>query len=63
MAHEWGIDAKEASFPALVVHALEDGLAIQRALDPDAVPADAVVAATELILRGAYRSSTRQPEG
>jgi AcrR family transcriptional regulator len=61
VAHELGIDATEASFTALVVHALEDGLAIQRAIDPDAVPADAVVAATELVLRGARRSSTQQP--
>ncbi|MFI5691171.1 TetR/AcrR family transcriptional regulator [Kribbella sp. NPDC051586] len=28
---------------ALIVHALEDGLLIQRAIDPDAVPAEAVV--------------------
>jgi AcrR family transcriptional regulator len=62
VAHELGIDATEASFPALVVHALEDGLAIQRAINPDAVPADAVVTATELVLRGVRRSSTQQPE-
>ncbi|OQO89466.1 hypothetical protein B1813_21245 [Saccharomonospora piscinae] len=61
VAHELGIDATEASFPALVIHALEDGLAIQRALDPESIPADAVVAATELILRGARRA-TQQPE-
>lgn len=60
VAHELGIDATEASFPALVVHALEDGLAIQRAINPDAIPADAVVTATELVLRGARRT---QPEG
>lgn len=60
VAHELGIDAAEASFPALVVHALEDGLAIQRALDPEGVPADAVVTATELVLRGARRSSNEQ---
>ncbi|RII09216.1 HTH-type transcriptional regulator SrpR [Streptomyces sp. YIM 130001] len=58
VAHELGIDAGQAAFPALVVHALEDGLAIQRALDPDAVPADAVVTATELVLRGLRRSGT-----
>ncbi|GAB3460002.1 hypothetical protein [Actinophytocola sediminis] len=62
MAHELGTGAAEASFPALVVHALEDGLAIQRAINPDAVPADAVVTATELVLRGARRSGTQQPE-
>lgn len=62
VAHELGVSAAEASFTALVVHALEDGLAIQRAIDPDRVPADAVVTATELVLRGARRSTTQQPE-
>ncbi|WP_350280264.1 TetR/AcrR family transcriptional regulator [Kribbella sp. HUAS MG21] len=36
---------------ALIVHALEDGLLIQRALDPDAVPAEAVVDAYLRITR------------
>lgn len=62
MFYELGIDATEASCPALVVHALEDGLAIRRALDPDGVSADAVVTATELVLRGARRSSDEQSE-
>ncbi|ANY06841.1 TetR/AcrR family transcriptional regulator [Pseudonocardia sp. HH130630-07] len=55
VAHELGVDRAGAAFTALVVHALEDGLAIQRAIDPDSVPADAVVAATEMVLRGARR--------
>lgn len=59
VAHELGIDPAEASFTALMVHALEDDLAIQRAIDPDAVPPDAVVSATALVLRGARR--TRPP--
>nr|WP_202888559.1 TetR/AcrR family transcriptional regulator [Kribbella solani] len=36
---------------ALIVHALEDGLLIQRAIDPDAVPAEAVVDAYLKITR------------
>ncbi|MEJ3651762.1 helix-turn-helix domain-containing protein [Actinomycetes bacterium KLBMP 9759] len=43
----------DPAFVALVVHALEDGLAVQRAVDPESVPSDAVVMATELVLRGA----------
>jgi AcrR family transcriptional regulator len=60
VGHELGVSAAEASFTALVVHALEDGLAIQRAINPGTVPADAVVTATELVLRGAARS--RDPD-
>ncbi len=52
VAHEIG--SSGAEFAALVVHAPEDGLAIQRAIDPDSVPADAIVTATELVLRGAH---------
>ncbi|MEV5960348.1 TetR/AcrR family transcriptional regulator [Kribbella sp. NPDC051952] len=36
---------------ALIIHALEDGLLIQRALDPDAVSAEAVLDAYLLITR------------
>lgn len=43
----------DAEFVALVAHALEDGLAIQRAIDPASVPPETVVAATRLLLDGA----------
>lgn len=36
---------------ALIVHALEDGLLIQRAIDPDAVPPEAVVDAYLRVIR------------
>lgn len=60
VAHELGVDATEASFPALVVHALEDGLAVQRAIDPESVPPDAVVTATQLVLQGARRQAATE---
>ncbi|MER7079795.1 transcriptional regulator, TetR family [Saccharopolyspora kobensis] len=53
VARELGTDTAEAAFTALIVHALEDGLAIQRAIDPGSVPPDAIVTATEIVLRGA----------
>jgi AcrR family transcriptional regulator len=36
---------------ALIVHALEDGLLIQRSLDPEAVPAEAMVDAVAVLSR------------
>ncbi|MER7013144.1 TetR family transcriptional regulator [Saccharopolyspora sp. NPDC000359] len=62
VARELGCGAEEAAFTALVVHALEDGLAIQRAINPDSVPPDAVVTATEVVLRG-MRSSEEPRTG
>lgn len=38
-------------FLALIAHALEDGLFIQRALTPDQVPPEAVIDAVDLLLR------------
>ncbi|TWD80303.1 TetR family transcriptional regulator [Kribbella amoyensis] len=46
---------------ALIVHALEDGLLIQRALDPDAVPPEAVVDAVTLLAR-AWVALARNPQ-
>lgn len=41
----------DPAFLALIAHALEDGLLIQRALDPENVGEEAVVDAVELLLR------------
>ena len=41
----------DPAFLALIVHALEDGLLIQRILDPGAVTDEAVVDAVDLLLR------------
>ena len=41
----------DLSFLALIAHALEDGLFIQRALTPDEVPPDVVVDAVDLLIR------------
>ncbi|WP_344680237.1 TetR/AcrR family transcriptional regulator [Saccharopolyspora taberi] len=50
--HELGDDAPaDADFLALILHALEDGLLIQRLLHPDRISDEVVVDAAELLLR------------
>jgi AcrR family transcriptional regulator len=48
-------------FLALIAHALEDGLFIQRALTPDEVPPEAVVDAVDLLIRSWIALATAAP--
>ncbi|QRX89716.1 TetR/AcrR family transcriptional regulator [Streptomyces noursei] len=50
----------DPAFLALIVHALEDGLLIQRLLTPDGIPGDVVVDAFDLLLRS-WIALARQP--
>ncbi|MFJ9614020.1 TetR/AcrR family transcriptional regulator [Streptomyces noursei] len=56
-----GIQAPaDPAFLALIVHALEDGLLIQRLLTPDGIPGDVVVDAFDLLLRS-WTALAQQP--
>lgn len=50
-------------FLALIAHALEDGLLIQRLLTPDELPADVVVDAVRLLLTAWGAAPPHAPEG
>ncbi|MFE6741449.1 TetR/AcrR family transcriptional regulator [Streptomyces tubercidicus] len=54
----------DPAFLALIVHALEDGLLIQRLLTPSGIPDDVVVDAFDLLLRSwTALAQQRAPEG
>jgi AcrR family transcriptional regulator len=50
----------DPAFLALIVHALEDGLLIQRLLAPEGIPGDVVVDAFDLLLRS-WTALAQQP--
>ncbi|WP_275467292.1 TetR/AcrR family transcriptional regulator [Streptomyces noursei] len=52
----------DPAFLALIVHALEDGLLIQRLLTPDGIPDDVVVDAFDLLLRS-WTALAQHPAG
>ncbi|MFE6686295.1 TetR/AcrR family transcriptional regulator [Streptomyces sp. NPDC057743] len=52
----------DPAFLALIVHALEDGLLIQRLLTPEGIPDDVVVDAFELLLRS-WTALAQHPTG
>ncbi len=55
----------DLAFLALIAHALEDGLFIQRALTPDEVPPEVVVDAVDLLIRSwiaLARAAPSQPD-
>ncbi|MEU5209314.1 TetR family transcriptional regulator [Streptomyces sp. NPDC020742] len=56
-----GVEAPaDPAFLGLIVHALEDGLLIQRLLTPDGIPDDVVVDAFDLLLRS-WTALAQQP--
>ncbi|MFB6566100.1 TetR/AcrR family transcriptional regulator [Streptomyces noursei] len=52
----------DPAFLALIVHALEDGLLVQRLLTPDGIPDDVVVDAFDLLLRS-WTALAQHPTG